>query len=217
MRILLFLILVFTSIVLFAQNEEKPARLSAGQAGPTGGKDPQLAKAIEKYHAGDYKAALIGLNIYVDNHPVDIEGNYYLANSMFRTDDMKGAMKHYNKVIELDAGHYKAYKDRGKLKANMQDYRGSIDDFNRSLELNPKFMDAYFNRGISRYNLRQYKASADDFTKVIEDNPKDFEAYFARGNARYGNDEKEAACKDYSKSAELGFFEAYDVIKMKCN
>ena len=203
MRISLFLILLFSSVTLIAQDQKT--------------KDPQLSKAIEKYNAGNYKAALIGLNLYVDNHPKDVEGNYYLANSLFRSDDKKGAMKHFNKVLELDPRHYKAYKDRGKLKASMKDYRGSIDDFNRSIELSPDFMDAYFNRGLSRHNLRQYKASADDFTRIIEDNPKDFEAYFARANSRYGNGEKEAACKDYSKSAELGFFEAYDVIKMKCN
>lgn len=203
LRISIFLILLFSSVALLAQEENR--------------KDPQLYKAIQKYNAGNFKAALIGLDIYVDNNPKDVEGNFYLANAMFRTNDPKGAMKHFNKVIELDPKHYMAFKDRGKLKASMKDYRGSIDDFNRSIELNPDFMDAYFNRGLSKHKLRQFKASADDFTRVIEDNPKDFEAYFARANSRYGNDEKEAACKDYSKSAELGFFEAYDVIKMKCN
>ncbi|MBL4578375.1 MAG: tetratricopeptide repeat protein, partial [Flavobacteriales bacterium] len=101
--------------------------------------------------------------------------------------------------------------------AKLDDFNGSITDFDLAIELDAKFSDAYFNRGLSYFKLKNYKASAADFTKVISFNGKDFEAYFARGNANFSAGKNSAACKDWSKSAELGYFDAYEVIKMKCN
>jgi len=179
--------------------------------------NPELLKAISIYHTGNYGGSIVSLNKAVELAPGNSEIFLYYALCYMGKADEKEAMRNFNKAIELDPKSEKAYKGRGKLKAGLDDYNGSITDFDRALELAPEYSDAFFNRGLSHFKLRDYKASIDDFTTVISLNGKDFEAYFARGNANFSAGKNTDACKDWSKSAELGYFDAYDVIKMKCN
>ena len=52
---------------------------------------------------------------------------------------------------------------------------------------------------------------------MIELNPKNKEAYSNRGIAKLNLKDKNGACLDWSKAGELGYEEAYDMIKKNCN
>jgi len=204
MRIFLLLLFLAMSVVSFAQTDSTKT-------------NPDLQKAMNIYHTGNYGGAIVSLNKAVEAEPKSSEVYLYYALCYMGKDDQKEAMRSFNKAIELDPKSEQAFKGRGKLKARMFDYRGSIMDFDRAVEIDSLYSDAYFNRGLAYFNLRDYEASISDFTQVIAFNGKDFEAYYARGKSHFSAGKKANACKDWSKSAELGFFDAYDVIRMKCN
>ena len=203
MKILPFLLLLATSLASFAQTDSA--------------RPPDLMKAIRIYHTGNYGGAIVSLNRAAEAAPKNSEVYLYYALCYMGKDDDKEAMRNFNKAIELNPKLKEAFKGRGKLKARLYDYQGSIMDFDKALEVDSTYSDAYFNRGLAHFNLKDYEASINDFTQVIGLNAKDFEAYYARGKAHDAAGKKSNACKDWSKSAELGFFDAYDVIRMKCN
>ncbi len=76
---------------------------------------------------------------------------------------------------------------------------------------------AYFNRGNAKYELEDYRGAIADYSKAIEINPNDADAYGNRGIAMIKLGQKDSGCLDLSKAGELGYFDAYDVIKEYCN
>jgi len=78
------------------------------------------------------------------------------------------AINDYNKAIELNPKHSKAYYNRGLAKGELKDYRGAIQDFNKAIELNPNYAKAYYNRGIAKILLGQEDNGCLDLSKAGE-------------------------------------------------
>ena len=102
-------------------------------------------------------------------------------------------------------------------KVDLGDYRGAIADYNKAIELNPNDADAYVNRGVAKHHLEDYRGAIADYSKAIELNPNVAVAYYNRGVAKEILGQKDEGCMDYRKAGELGYYEAYDVIKEYCN
>jgi tetratricopeptide (TPR) repeat protein len=86
--------------------------------------------------------------------------------------DYQGAIKDYNKAIELSSDTTganaikqfelsitlsQAYANRGNAKSQLKDYRGAIQDYTKAIEINPReySQHTYYNRGIARCNKRR--------------------------------------------------------------
>lgn len=54
------------------------------------------------------------------------------------------------------------------------------------------------------------------FNKVLDLDSKNSLAYLNRGYAKYNFGGQLGACSDWSKAGELGYNEAYELIKMYC-
>jgi tetratricopeptide (TPR) repeat protein len=77
--------------------------------------------------------------------------------------------------------------------------------------------DEYFNRAFDKANLEDDRGAIDDYSKAIELNPNDTMAYYNRGISKLILGQKDEGCVDLSKAGELGYYEAYDMIKKFCN
>jgi tetratricopeptide (TPR) repeat protein len=77
--------------------------------------------------------------------------------------------------------------------------------------------EIYYNRGLSKANLLDYRGAIADYTLAIKLNPKLTEAYLNRGIVKNILKDKNGACLDWSKAGELGYKEAYEIIKKYCN
>ena len=55
-----------------------------------------------------------------------------------------------------------------------------------------------------------------DFNKAIEINPNLVEPYYNRGNTKIRIDQIDSGCLDLSKAGEMGYLDAYDLIKKYC-
>ena len=95
--------------------------------------------------------------------------------------EYEGAIKDYDKAIELDPNYALAYMNRGIAKAQLKQYSAAIADYDKAIELDPNFALAYHNRGVAKYNLAQYNAAIADYDKAIELEPNFAPAYYARG------------------------------------
>lgn len=199
-KVVLMAVLLIADICLYSQIKDSVENISG---------------AIVKFNEGNYNAAEIEFRKFTENGK-NPEACFYLGEIYLIQKEFRKAMEFYNLAIEGDSSNSRAYKGRGKLKAQMEDFHGSVEDFNSAIKYNPKYADAYFNRGLSHYNLKDYNAAITDFSKVISINGKDYQAYVQRGMAKYQVSDTKGACKDWSKAGELGYFEIYETIKKNC-
>ncbi len=147
------------------------------------------------------------------------------GNTKYELKDYKGAIKYYNKAIELNPNYADAYLHRGVakrktiefIKKHPRGYKGIIQDYNKAIELNPNYAMAYSYRGDAKSNLQDYRGAIQDLNKAIELDPNLADAYFNRGIAKISLGQEDNGCLDLHKAVELGYSKDYDSIKLFCN
>ncbi len=68
-----------------------------------------------------------------------------------------------------------------------------------------------------KFTLKNFSGAIQDYNKAIKLNPNDARAYMGSGLAKILSGQKNSGCLDLSKAGELGFSEAYDLIKQYYN
>lgn len=131
--------------------------------------------------------------------------------------DEIGAIIEWDKAIRIDTTHAGVYYNRGFAKGKLKDYKGAMADYNKAIEIVPDYTEAYYMRGLIKSMFSDDRGAIADFDIAIMLNSKYAEAYFARGLAKYHLIKVDEGCLDWSKAGELGYYEAYDMIKQFCN
>lgn len=109
------------------------------------------------------------------------------------------------------------YINQGNAKLLAKDYKGAVEKFSSAIKLAPADPDAYVFRGQAKVLMLQYKDALDDFNRAIDIEPNFAEAYDLRGITRAELGDKVGACEDWVKSYELGFNEAFKLVKEFCD
>ena len=117
--------------------------------------------------------------------------------------DFEGAIRDYDKAIEINPQYAYAYNNRGLSKNNLGQYQEAIKDYDKAIEINPQYAMAYNNRGVSKQNLGQYQDAIKDLDKAIEINPQYAKAYNNRGNSKHNLGQYQEAIKDCDKAIEI--------------
>jgi tetratricopeptide (TPR) repeat protein len=107
--------------------------------------------------------------------------------------------------------------NQGNAKFLAKDYKGAEEKFTNAINFAPSDPDAYVFRGQTRYMQMKFKEALEDFNKAIDLAPDFAEAYDLRGVTKGELGDKEGACEDWQKSYELGFNEAFKLIKEFCD
>jgi tetratricopeptide (TPR) repeat protein len=101
-----------------------------------------------------------------------------------RKDDYQGALKDYNRAIELDPRYADAYIGRGFAKYKLGDRSNAAIDFSTAITLNPKSARAYNNRGNLYLEFKDWEYAIADFDLAIELDPNYADALIGRGIAK---------------------------------
>jgi tetratricopeptide (TPR) repeat protein len=110
----------------------------------------------------------------------------------------------------------KAYYYRGIAKGGLNNHSAAIADFNDAIAVEPNEDLYYFERGNSFFMTNDYPSAINDFTLAIAKNPNEGKYHYKLGVVHYLNGDREVACKDLQKSADKGYFDAYDLMKFYC-
>ncbi|HDR91120.1 MAG TPA: tetratricopeptide repeat protein, partial [candidate division Zixibacteria bacterium] len=111
----------------------------------------------------------------------------------------------YEKALELDKNHARAYFGIGTYKAEQGEYAEAIENLTKSIDLDSTFPLAVSNRGMAKKLSGDYEGALIDFDKAIEMEPDNALFWFHRGSLKGCIDripyEEEIA--DLNKALEL--------------
>ncbi|MFH1321421.1 MAG: tetratricopeptide repeat protein [Bacteroidota bacterium] len=131
--------------------------------------------------------------------------------AMNQLKDYHGAIRDFEKAIELKPDYPMAYYYRGCAKKEIKDYNYAIQDFTKAIELYPDYYSAYNSRGLVENYLHEYEAAVEDFSMAIDLKPNEATYYANRGLAKAALKDYSNAIKDLTKAIELkpDFIEVY--------
>lgn len=122
--------------------------------------------------------------------------------------DLEGAIKDFDKALQIDSNYYYSYNNRGEAKRYLGRKDEAWKDYNKAIKLFPAYSDAYNNRAIIKYERGDYfGAIVDAGTSIFlkKNNPN---AFNNRGSARIAIRDYEGALKDYNSALKLNPFYA---------
>ncbi|WP_320674008.1 tetratricopeptide repeat protein [Prochlorococcus sp. MIT 1341] len=82
--------------------------------------------------------------------------------------DYVGALKDFNKAIEIKSDDGLYFYFRGTCLNESNDYQGALRDFNQAIEMVPDNIDSYFNRAVVKKKLNDLKGACEDWKKAAE-------------------------------------------------
>lgn len=125
------------------------------------------------------------------------------ASMKFLKQDFQGAIKDFDKAVEINPNNPDLYLNRGYLKHILRDYNSAMEDYNKAISLNKSFAFAYNNRGVLKVALNDTKGALEDYAKALEINKKYSDVYYNRANLKYMLDDNQGALEDYNIAIEL--------------
>ena len=102
------------------------------------------------------------------------------GNAFFYQSKYNGAIKTYDKAIEIDPRLEVAWNNKGQALRAIGKYDEAIKAFDKAIEINPQDADAWHNKGNALLSLRKYEEAIKAFDKAIEINPQDAKAWYNR-------------------------------------
>jgi len=88
------------------------------------------------------------------------------GNQKYQQGDIPGAMADLEKAIRLNPGYYKAYNNRGIIRAfSLKQLKEAIRDFDTAIILKPDYADAYLGRGSVKFQMNDPEGACKDWRR----------------------------------------------------
>jgi tetratricopeptide (TPR) repeat protein len=120
--------------------------------------------------------------------------------------DYGGAIRDFDKAVELAPELAEVYVSRGKARGGLVKGPGDLaevlKDYDKAIELRPDYAEAYYNRGVARQASGNFAGAIADYGKVIELNPDYAPAYEHRGKLKKSKGDLNGAQEDFDKAAQ---------------
>lgn len=164
-----------------------------------------VTKYRELQKEKDYEEAIIVLDLMLKKYPSnEPEITYFNRGNSYRhLNELKKAIKDYNKAIEIKPDYAEAYNNRANSYFDLEEFDKAISDYTSLIKIMPSNYYAYFNRANAYSQLFNYDSAVADYTKAIELKPDFANAYYNRGNKYYGMSMYKEAIEDWKKVIKL--------------
>ena len=131
--------------------------------------------------------------------------------------DSKLAIDNYSKALVLDTANVIAYYNRANEKMLLGDYNAAIEDYENCLLFDSTNIGALFILAEAKTKVKDYSGALLNYNSIVKQDSSSAKAYYLRGVSQVMLDKKDLACLDFKKSGELGYFDAYEMIKKYCD
>jgi tetratricopeptide (TPR) repeat protein len=123
--------------------------------------------------------------------------------ALIAKDDKEGAIKEYDKAIEVDSKYSYAYALRGQMLSKKGNYNEAIKDYTKAIKINPEYPPFYTSRGSAFMKQDKLEEAIKDFDKAIDLNKESPDAYHAKGHLLFKEGDLDGAIKDFRKALAL--------------
>lgn len=170
-------------------------------------KDEQKEKANAPVAEIYYDEDIIGHNKPIEYNLNSAEAYFNRGRANFNKGDSEGAIKDFDRAIDLKPDFVFAYYMRGIAKSyigdDTGDYRSAIADYDHVIALLPNDADAYYNRGLAKDSMQNHDGAITDFNSAIILNARHDKAYNKRGIAKDSIGDYEGAFGDFEHAINL--------------
>ncbi len=173
-------------------------------------------KAKEQYQKGNFKEAISDFSIANEMFGGHVESIFMLVKCKIALNDLEGALKESDNLIELEQNNASFYNNRGNLKDELSRPEDAIIDYDKAISLKNDYTDAYYNRGIAYYNLQEFEKAKKDFEFVVKTLPKDPECWYGLGLIHQKLKAKDEACNAFKNAKDLAHPEALKMWEENC-
>jgi tetratricopeptide (TPR) repeat protein len=126
------------------------------------------------------------------------------------------AVKDFNKAIDANPNHLKAYYNRALAKGRLDDFKAAIVDLNKLVELDKNYVNAYYSRAYWNDLSGSYDEAISDYKKVIELDASYKEAYIGMATSMYQHGDKKGACETLAIAEAKGSVMAEEIKNKIC-
>ena len=179
-------------------------------------------RGISYFEIGDYKSAVVDLTKAIQLKSERQISPWWVGMGVRKRDDQK-YWKSCN--ISLVYQYIDAYFYRAEVKVQLDDMRGAISDVGhffvnmdsnipRRLHMEQRM---HYVAGYCHYRLQEWQQAIDELNKSISLDDDSAEAHYLLGLCLLNMNKKKEACLSLSRAGELGYMDAYDLIKSDCN
>lgn len=172
---------------------------------------------MEYYNDSSFTDALDNFTKASEKDKKNAAAFFYKGLSEARLQKNKEALISFQKSIDLDNAFYHALVERAKLKIKLGDFTSACTDCDKAKMIKIDYPEIYKTKAIAFESLNDPSNAIIAYEYAIKYGQEDGETYYKLGVLRLNNGNRDSACALLSKAGELGFMEAFEMIKRNCN
>lgn len=130
--------------------------------------------------------------------------------------DSKLAIDNYSKALVLDTTDGIAYYNRANEKMLIGDFAGAVEDYQNSLLIDSTNINTLYILADVKIKLSDIAGAVSNYDTIIKLDSTSAKAYYLKGCGEISLGMNDRACNDFKKAGELGYFDAYEMIKKHC-
>ena len=170
-------------------------------------KNKRLKAITEGYNSGYVDPKIVYKTkekiIKIKPKELNYENYFYNGVTKYQSGDRVGALKDFNKSIQLNTKFSPSFHNRAILLDDLKRYEDAIDDYNTAISIesgNPLY---YYNRAISKNNIDDFQGTIDDLNHVIKNDKNNTNAINFRGQSYFNLQKFDLAIIDFNNVIEL--------------
>ena len=173
-------------------------------------------KAYSQLKLNQLKEASITIKQILQINPTFYEANLLKGMIYAKKQKYADAIDCFNKVIDANSKHDKAFYNRALALGLLDDYKNALKDLDQCIALNPNYTLAYYNRAYWNEVTENYNAAIDDYKKTIDLDKNFNDAYFALAYmySKVGDNTK--ACETLQTAKQQGVMAADELMHNYC-
>lgn len=140
-----------------------------------------------------------------------------LGNLYAMMGDSKTAIDNYSKALVLDTTDGIAYYNRANEKMLHGDFAGAIEDYENSLLIDSLNISTLFVLAEVKIKVNDVSGALNNYNQILNLDSTSAKAFYFRGSTEILLEKFDKACPDFKKAGELGYFDAYEMIKKYCD
>jgi tetratricopeptide (TPR) repeat protein len=129
----------------------------------------------------------------------------------------KEAILSFNQAIKLNNSDIRPLLEKAKLKLILGDYQGSLIDCDSAELINKNILELYLTRALIYEELTDVPNAIIAYESAIEFTDVPIKTYYSLALLKLDLGKQDEACELLRKAGELGFMDAFELIKESCN